>query len=124
MAQASRASHVDSLKRTREHLQVPHFHTYLTVGWQRRVSHGLTHHSFLLDEEHAFLVLTQVCPGGLELRWGLLRGLRLWGLLLDVGREGGFVGIGHRGRHPLTQVGIKVGQRLSVAVSQNIVLFV
>ena len=103
----------------REHLREPHSRAYLAVGWQRRVSHGLAQHSLLLDEEHAFLVLTQVRPRGLELRRGLLRGL-----LLDVGREGGLAGIGHRGRHPLTQVGVEVGQRLSVAVSQNIVLFV
>lgn len=70
-----------------------------------------------------FLVLTQVCSGGLGAEVGLLRGLRLAGLLLDVGGARGFCWDWPSGAS-LTQVGIKVGQRLSVAISQNIVLFV
>lgn len=108
--------------------------THLTVGRKRSISHGWVHHSFLLNEKHAFLVLAQVCPGSLQLRWrrrrlllGRLRLLRLrLGrlLLLDVGHQGCFVGVGHRGCHSRTQVRIKMRQRLSVAVGENIVLFV
>lgn len=104
--------------------------TYLTVGWKRSVGHGWIHHSFLLHEKHALLVLTQVRPGSLQLWWrrrlllGRLRlGLGLRRLLLDVGHQGVFVGVGHGGRHPRIQVRIKVGQGLSVAVGENIVLF-
>lgn len=98
----------------------------LTVGWKCSVSHGLIHHSFLLHEKHAFLVLTQVCSGSLELGWRLLLLwlLLLWLLLLDVWHQGVFVGVGHWWCHSLTQVCIKMGQRLSVAISENIVLFV
>lgn len=105
--------------------------THLTVGRKRSIGHGWVHHSFLLNEKHAFLVLAQVCSGSLQLRWrwrrllGRLRRLRLLRLrLLDVGHQGGFVGVGHRGRHSRTQVRIKMGQRLSVSIGENIVLFV
>lgn len=105
--------------------------TYLTVGRKRSIGHGWVHHSFLLYEKHAFLVLAQVRPGSLQLwwRWRLLLGwLRLrrllLGRLLDVGHQGGFVGVGHRGRHSRTQVRIKMGQGLSVAIGEKIVLFV
>lgn len=110
--------------------RAPRSHTYLTVGRKRGVSHGLAHHSFLFQEEHALLLLTQVRAGSLELRRWRRRGWLLWRgrgrrlLLLDVGHQGVFVGVGHRRGHPLTQVCVKMGQRLSVAVRENVVLFV
>lgn len=91
------------------------------MGRQGCVRQGLAHHSFLLHEKHAFLVLAQVRPGSLEL---LLLLLRLRWLLLDVGHQGAFVGIGHGWCHSLTQVRIEMGQRLSVAIRENVVLFV
>lgn len=108
------------------------FLTYLAVGWKRSIGHGRIHHSFLLNEKHAFLVLTQVRSGSLQLWWRLLLlgrlglGLRLGlrRLLLNVGHQGVFVRVGHRGCHSRTQVRIKMGQRLSVAISEHIVLFV
>lgn len=106
--------------------------THLTVGRKRGVGHGRVHHSLLLEEKQALLVLAQVRPGRLQLRGrrGLLRGwlrlgrLRLRRLRLDVGHQGVFVGVGHGGRHSRTQVRTEVAQGLRVAVGEDAVLFV
>lgn len=97
-------------------VRISHIHAYLTEGRKCCICHGLVHHSFLLHDEHAFLLLAQVCH--LSLHLGLL-GL----LLLYVWHHGVLAGICHRRGHPLAQLSIEVGQRFGVAIRKHIGLF-